>query len=723
MKIAGAHSARAPLKQRTGRLSAWDRMTRAKRNVLCSARVAPALALVLAVFLAAACSHSTSTNPPPSPPQTFTLSGTLTPASAGAGATVALSGAGSATTTADSSGSYSFGGLAPGTYTITPSKSGFTFNPASQSLTVSGSNVTGVTFTAAAQVQTFTISGTISGGVGATVTLAGAANATTTADSSGSFSFSSLANGNYTITPSKPGLSFTPASLTATINGANITGANFTAAALTFSISGTISGGAGATVTLAGAASATATADGSGNFSFSSLANGGYTITPSKPGFSFTPASLTEAVNGANITGANFTATALTFGISGTISPTTGGGGATVTLNGAATASTTANSSGAYSFAGLANGTYTVTPSNSGYSFSPLNQAVTINGASITGVNFMASPVPPTYAISGTISPATIGSGALMTLSGAASGTTTVNSSGNYSFTGLGNGSYTVTPSSPSATFSPTNQAVTINNGNVAGVNFTATSTSNVFFFDDFTGTSLDTTKWTIIQRHGEYAQSETECNTAQQVSVANSQLTITTAVGPATCGDINHAPQSWPYVTGDVQWTSLNFTYGTIEVRAQFPPQSTGVWPAIWMLGQNCQQTNIQTGDTNIGTCPAPGSSGYQEIDIVECDPGGPWCHVVTYNGSVNAETEVCRFGVDTNWHVYTMVWASGSLSLSMDGQPVPGCSVTGSAVPSNPMFLLLQTQTSDFSVFGPPNNALLPTTFNIDYVKVTQP
>ena len=44
----------------------------------------------------------------------------------------------------------------------------------------------------------------------------------------------------------------------------------------------------------------------------------------------------------------------------------------------------------------------------------------------------------------------------LVTLSGAASATTVADSSGNYSFTGLSNGSYVVTPSSASYTFMPT---------------------------------------------------------------------------------------------------------------------------------------------------------------------------------------------------------------------------------------------------------------------------
>jgi len=58
-----------------------------------------------------------------------------------------LSGAASQSTTADASGNYTFSGLANGSYTVTPSKTGFSFSPASQPVTISGANVTGVNFT------------------------------------------------------------------------------------------------------------------------------------------------------------------------------------------------------------------------------------------------------------------------------------------------------------------------------------------------------------------------------------------------------------------------------------------------------------------------------------------------------------------------------------------------------------------------------------------------
>jgi len=333
--------------------------------------------------------------------------------------------------------------------------------------------------------QTYSISGAITpaaGGSGATMTLSGAASATTTANGSGSFSFTGLADGTYTLTPSHAGYTFSPPNLSVTISGANVTtGLNFTATPQTYSISGTISptaGGSGATVTLSGAASSTTTANSSGAYTFTGLVSGAYTVTPSHTGYTFAPTSQAATVNGANVTGINFTATAQTnptYTISGTISPTAGGSGTTLTLSGAAGATTTANSSGAYTFAGLANGAYTVTPSRTGYTFNPTSQNATISGANITGVNFTAT-ANPTYSISGTISPAAGGDLANVTLSGAANATTMANSTGNYTFTGLANGVYTVTPSYTGYTYAPASQAVTVNGANLTGVNFTATA-------------------------------------------------------------------------------------------------------------------------------------------------------------------------------------------------------------------------------------------------------
>lgn len=84
---------------------------------------------------------------------TFTTLYTISGNAGIAGATVYYSGTMSGSVTADGSGNYSIS-VMNGSYTVTPSKAGYSFSPTSQNVTVSGSNVTGVNFTATPVVAT-----------------------------------------------------------------------------------------------------------------------------------------------------------------------------------------------------------------------------------------------------------------------------------------------------------------------------------------------------------------------------------------------------------------------------------------------------------------------------------------------------------------------------------------------------------------------------------------
>src|SRR6266481_4442318 len=80
------------------------------------------------------------------------------------------------------------------------------------------------------------------------------------------------------------------------------------------------------------------------------------------------------------------------------------------------------------------------------------------------------------FSLSGTINPTAAGYGATVALSGGASASATADSSGNYTFAGLANGSYMVTPKHTGYAFTPGNQSATVNGANVAGVDFTASA-------------------------------------------------------------------------------------------------------------------------------------------------------------------------------------------------------------------------------------------------------
>lgn len=172
-----------------------------------------------------------------------------------------------------------------------------------------------------------------------------------------------------------------------------------------------------------------------------------------------------------------------TWSAAGTISPIGGGSGATVTLGGAGSATVKADGSGNYSFNGLANGNYSIAPSKAGYTFAPASQSIAINGSNQSGVNFAAQPAL-TWSISGTIAPAASGSGTSVMLSGTSNALMTADSFGNYSFSGLADGTYTVTPTKTGYTFSPPTQAVSLNGANASGINFTAAAPSNALAID-----------------------------------------------------------------------------------------------------------------------------------------------------------------------------------------------------------------------------------------------
>ena len=364
---------------------------------------------------------------------TFSISG-----SAGtAGATLTT---GSVSTTSDGAGNYTLAGLAAGTYTVTPAKTGCTFSPASSSVTITASNVTGVNFTASCTTPTFSISGNV-GTSGATVS---AGTGSTSSDASGNYSIAGFAAGTYTVTPSKSGCTFSPASSSITITSANVT-ANFTASCGTGDVQLT----SGVPVT------GQSVAQGAWKYYFISVPAGATNLT-------FTTTAATGDVDiytQYNAKPASGTYICRPY-----------------TASGNETCSATSPASGTWWLGvhGYAAGSYTVT-------------------ATVT--------VPtPTYSISGSA-----GTASATVSTGSASATS--DASNNYTIGGLANGTYTVTPSKSGCTFSPASLPVTITGANVTGQNFTATCTSSTLFSNGFDGSTgwavVDTSgtagNWTFV--------------------------------------------------------------------------------------------------------------------------------------------------------------------------------------------------------------------------------
>jgi len=314
---------------------------------------------------------------------------------------MSLLGAGSQTT--DTDGYYKIEYVYDGSHTLTPSKSGFCFNPENHSFSVlwwfpeGGSEYKNYNFTA---LQTCSsISGTITSQDGSplpgiSVQLSGDASASTDTASNGNYIFTDLYNGSYTVTPSQFGS--TPLSRSVTVDISDATDQDFVITGRAISgriVSAEGTAVSGVSVTLSGASAASTTTGPAGYYAFSGLhSSGSYTITPSSDctAYTFGPSSISTDLSDIDVTNQDFVVSVVSLNISGSIKaydvPLPG---VAVTLTGTGTTSTVTDTEGLFSFTGIQGyNTYTITPTASDYAFRPVNREIMSCNLEVAGLDF-----------------------------------------------------------------------------------------------------------------------------------------------------------------------------------------------------------------------------------------------------------------------------------------------------------------------------------------------
>jgi beta-glucanase (GH16 family) len=230
---------------------------------------------------------------------------------------------------------------------------------------------------------------------------------------------------------------------------------------------------------------------------------------------------------------------------------------------------------------------------------------------------------------------------------------------------------------------------------------------------------------WIALYRSGDMSNSEQECYNPQNVFIQNGILTIELRAITQTChyypAQVGSSSETQPLTSAFVQWNTYYYTDGDLQVRMIGPTTANGAWPALWLLGYNCELTSKVSADnfTFAGqTCDWP-YAGSEEIDMFE-QPAGmgtsySMCNFYA-NGSQQYSTEYSIPNASTNWNVYELQWTSSSLTWLLNGTSV--CSYTGSYIPSTPMFLQMNV-----AVTSSGTTAAAPNRMQIDWVKVCQP
>ena len=182
-------------------------------------------------------------------------------------------------------------------------------------------------------------------------------------------------------------------------------------------------------------------------------------------------------------------------------------------------------------------------------------------------------------------------------------------------------------------------------------------------FFDDFSGSRLDRSKWNVIV-------TGRTVNNEQQAYV-DSTDTIAVGSGPDTQGAENGAlvirarrrpgfrtpeGRAFDFISGRLESRSkFEFTYGTAAARIKLTA-GAGLWPAFWALGT--------------GRWPATG-----EMDIMENVGDPTWTNFALHGPGYSGDTPLvsrqhfARGGDITDWHVYSMDWTSDAIVFKVDG------------------------------------------------------
>lgn len=218
-------------------------------------------------------------------------------------------------------------------------------------------------------------------------------------------------------------------------------------------------------------------------------------------------------------------------------------------------------------------------------------------------------------------------------------------------------------------------------------------------FSDEFSGTSLDASKWLDSYPDG----ARTHSNNEQQYYAPEG---VTFRDGKMIFTAKREQRGGMPYTSGMVSsYGKFSQKYGRFELRARFP-KGKGLWPAFWLL-------------------PVTKNWTY-EIDILEIL--GHDLKTVYFTNHwrnesgkvVNAQGVLRGIDLSADFHTYTLDWTEKALIWSVDGVERHR---TTEHVPQEPMYVLANLAVGGNWPGFPDGSTPFPSSMELDYIRVYAP
>lgn len=161
-----------------------------------------------------------------------------------------------------------------------------------------------------------------------------------------------------------------------------------------------------------------------------------------------------------------------------------------------------------------------------------------------------------------------------------------------------------------------------------------------------------------------------------------------------------------------------VSFIYGRVEARMMLP-ESQGMWPAFWLLGNNIVTINW----------PACG-----EIDVMEHingsnpqNEGFDWVSGTIHGTGIESGVQYHPAGFSaTDWHTYGMIWSKGQIQFYVDAPANVYATFTPATqsgtwpFDAGPQFILLNLAVGGDWPGAPDASAPFPSEVQVDYVRI---
>lgn len=243
----------------------------------------------------------------------------------------------------------------------------------------------------------------------------------------------------------------------------------------------------------------------------------------------------------------------------------------------------------------------------------------------------------------------------------------------------------------------------------------TSYSGYTLFWQDEFTGTSLNTADWNYEIGTGSngWGNNELQYYRQENTSVANGLLVIEAK---------QEAFGGRSYTSSRLTTNNkVEFQYGRVDIRAKLP-KGQGIWPALWMLGENFGDVGWPAcGEIDIMEMVGGGAGKDDTVHgTLHWDNGGSYACTCEQNNSYTLSSGLFY----DKFHVFSIVWTASAIQWYVDDELFKTVDITPGNLSEfrNEFFFIFNVAVGGNWPGSPNGSTVFPQRMMVDYVRVFQ-